>query len=76
MLRNFINIPVFLLSLALGILFVYLFQPDLSVIYVYPTPDNQDKILYKDKIDNCFKFNSQQVKCPENESKIKNIPIQ
>ena len=76
MLRNFINIPVFLFSLALGILFVYLFQPELSVIYVYPTPDNQDKILYKDKTDNCFKFNSEQVKCPENESKIKNIPIQ
>ena len=60
MFSKYINIPVFLLSLALGLLFVYLFQPELSVIYVYPTPNNQDKIQYKDKVDNCYKFNSVQ----------------
>ena len=76
MLGKYINFPVFLLSLAIGILFVYLFQPELNVIYVYPTPDNQNKILYKDKTDNCFKFNSVEVKCPDDTTKIKNIPIQ
>ncbi len=76
MLGKYINFPVFLVSLAIGILFVYLFQPELNVIYVYPTPDNQNKILYKDKTDNCFKFNAEEVECPDDTSKIKNIPIQ
>jgi hypothetical protein len=76
MLGKYINFPVFLVSLAIGILFVYLFQPELNVIYVYPTPDNQNKILYKDKTDNCFKFNAEEVECPDDKSKIKNIPIQ
>ena len=76
MLGKYINFPVFLLSLAIGILFVYLFQPELNVIYVYPTPDNENKILYKDKTDNCFKFNAKEVDCPNDKNKIKNIPIQ
>ena len=76
MLGKYINFPVFLVPLAIGILFVYLFQPELNVIYVYPTPDNQNKILYKDKTDNCFKFNTEEVECPDDKTKIKNIPIQ
>ena len=76
MLGKYINFPVFLVSLAIGILFVYLFQPELNVIYVYPTPDNQNKILYKDKTDNCFKFNAEEVDFPDDKTKIKNIPIQ
>ena len=76
MLGKYINFPVFLLSLAVGIFFVYLFQSELNVVYVYPTPDNENKILYKDKIDNCFKFKAEEVECPDDKSKIKNIPIQ
>ena len=76
MFSKYINIPVFLISLSVGLLLIYLFQPDLSVIYVYPTPNNQDKIQYKDKVDNCFKFNSEEVDCPSDTAKIKNIPIQ
>jgi hypothetical protein len=76
MLGKYINFPVFLVYFAIGILFVYLFQPELNVIYVYPTPDNQNKILYKDKTDNCFRFNAQELECPDDKTKIKNIPIQ
>ena len=76
MLGKYINIPVFLISLSLGILFVYLFQPDLKVIYVYPTPDNLNKIQYKDKAENCFKFEAQEIQCPADKSKIKDIPVQ
>jgi hypothetical protein len=45
-------------------------------IYIYPTPENADKILFKDKADNCFYFDEQEVKCPEDESLISTIPIQ
>lgn len=76
MIGKYINIPVFLISLALGVLFVYLFQPKLNVIYVYPTPDNIDKLQYKDKANNCFEFEYESIKCPLNQKEIKNIPVQ
>jgi hypothetical protein len=76
MLGKYINVYVFLISLAIGILFVYLFQPELKVIYVYPTPDNENKILYKDKTDNCFYFKSEEIACPSDKKNIKDIPIQ
>jgi len=71
-----ISIPVFLISLSIGIFFVYIFGSDRKIIYVYPTPENVNKILYKDKADNCFKLESKEVKCPTDSAKITNIPIQ
>ena len=72
---KFIHIPIFLISLSIGILFVYLTHDDPTIIYVYPTPDNIDKIQYKDNANTCFQFTSEQVKCPDND-KVKNIPAQ
>ena len=46
---KFIHVPIFLISLAIGALFVYLTHEEPTVIYVYPTPDNINKIQYKDK---------------------------
>ena len=42
---KYIDLRLFLISLAIGILLVYLYQPTPTVIYVYPTPDNVDKLL-------------------------------
>ena len=47
-----------------------------QIIYVYPNPDNEDKILYKDKADNCFKFESHEVECPQDVSKIRSYQVQ
>ena len=76
MFSNFISFPVFLVSLAVGLLFVYLDTPPLTKILVYPTPDNIDTFQYKDKAENCFKFNSTLVDCPKDTSLIKHIPFQ
>ncbi len=76
MFLKFISLRIFLISLAIGLLFVYLSNPEPTVIYVYPTPDNVDKITYKDKASNCFKFNAKEVTCPQNKSAIKTIPLQ
>jgi len=76
MFLQYINIKVFLVSLAAGLLFVYLSNPDPTIIYVYPTPDNVDKIKYKDKAGNCFKFEATETICPTDKSKIKTIPLQ
>ena len=76
MLLNYISIPVFLLSFAVGVFFVYILGPEIKTVYIYPTPENVDKVLFKDKADNCFRFEEQVVDCPKDESLISNIPMQ
>ena len=73
---KFINIPVFIISLAVGLFFVYITNPDPKIIVVYPTPNNIDKIQYLDKADNCFTYTTEKVKCPTDDSMIKEIPVQ
>ena len=76
MISKYIDFKVFIISLAIGLFFVYLYQPPSSVIYVYPTPDNINVVEYKDKANNCFKFDAIEVMCPNNKGDINNIPMQ
>ena len=76
MLLNYISFPVFLVSFAIGLFFIYAFGPDMKKIYIYPTPENIDKVLFKDNADGCFKYVSQEVKCPSDKSQIFTPPIQ
>ncbi len=45
-------------------------------VLIFPSPENVDKVLFKDNADNCFYFKPVEVSCPSDESKITNIPIQ
>lgn len=76
MIFNYISLPVFLISFAVGIFFIYILGPEMKTIYIYPTPENVDKILFKDKANNCFTFEEHVVDCPKDNSLISTIPIQ
>lgn len=76
MFMKYINVPIFLISLALGIFIVYITMPDTRKIYVYPTPENIDIMQYRDKTDSCFYFKQTEVACPKNEKDISKIPAQ
>jgi len=76
MILNYISLPIFLVSFAIGLLFMYLMGPEMKTIYIYPSPENVDKVLFKDKADNCFYFEEENVKCPKDENLISKIPIQ
>ena len=76
LLGKYIDFRIFIISLALGILLVYISQPAPTIIYVYPTPENVGKIQYKDKTGNCYNFAASEVKCPANKAEIHSIPIQ
>tara|TARA_Y100000591_G_C21368935_1_gene467826 strand:+ start:51 stop:302 length:252 start_codon:yes stop_codon:yes gene_type:complete len=71
-----INVKVFLISLALGLFFVYVTKPEQKIIIVYPNPSNNKKIHYKDKSDNCFEFNEVEVSCPDDSSLITDYNVQ
>ena len=73
---KYINVPIFLVSLALGIFFIYITMPDMRKIYVYPTPENIDILQYRDKTYSCFHFKQKEVTCPNNEKDISKIPVQ
>ena len=38
-----ISLPIFLVSLAIGLLLVYLNEPEYKNVYIYPNPDNINK---------------------------------
>jgi hypothetical protein len=73
---KYINIPLFLISLAFGLFAVYVTLPDTRKIYVYPTPENVGVLQYKDKTDTCFSFKQTEVTCPSSNSEITKIPVQ
>jgi hypothetical protein len=64
MLWNKVSWPIFFISFAVGLFMVYVFADDVKKVYVYPTPDNVDKILFKDKTGNCSKFSVIETTCP------------
>jgi hypothetical protein len=76
MILNYISIPAFLISFAIGLFFIYVLGPETKTIFIYPSPENVNKVLFKDKADNCFYFDQLEVKCPGNESLISKIPMQ
>ena len=73
---KFISIPLFIISLAIGLFFVYISQPKQRPIYVLPTPDNIGQNQYKDKVGTCYEFEKEEVKCPVNKNLIENYVVQ
>ena len=60
-----INLPVFIISFSLGILYAYLHIPKKQVIFIYPTIDNIDNLQYKDKTETCFNIDAKKTKCDD-----------
>jgi len=75
-LTKYLDIRAFLVSFAIGMFFVYSTFDDRRKIYVYPTPDNVEHVLYKDVADQCFSFRQKRVACPATPGQISKIPAQ
>ena len=76
MLFDYINFKFFLLSLAVGLFFVYIVDTQKKVIYITPNIDNVDKVLYKDNSDKCYKYEANEITCPSNPKKIEPLELQ
>ena len=75
MLTKYINIPLFIISFAIGLFFVYVLGPETKTIYMYPSPSNYTKTQDKDNTDQCFKFTPTETKCPLNPFNIHTVPV-
>jgi hypothetical protein len=71
-----INVPTLIIALSVGLFFSYVIRPQTDVIYVYPTPENIDRIQYEDNGGTCFGFKSSETSCPNDKSKIRHYPVQ
>jgi len=76
MLSKYINIPVFIISFAIGVLFVYMYADTNRTIIVYPTHENYNLLQYRDKVGNCYSIEETEVKCPSDPSLLTKIPAQ
>ncbi len=70
---DFIDPYAFFISLAIGFFIYYILAPPKRVIIKYPTPENSDKLTYKDEAENCYKYKVKEVDCPNDKSQIKDI---
>ena len=73
--HKYISLPIFIISLSIGILAVYILGEDRKVVYVYPTPENQDTVKYRDLSGGCFKYKLTPVDC-NSAKNIVAVPIQ
>ena len=71
---KYVNISIFLLAFLIGLIYIYCFDYNRKV-EVYPTPHNIDKVEYKDEAENCFSYKIKEITCPDDKSKIQNLPM-
>jgi hypothetical protein len=62
-LKKIFNSNYFIYGLGLGIIIVLLFKPKPKVLIQYPTPYNSGKTIFKDSLNQCFKFKAIRTKC-------------
>jgi hypothetical protein len=69
-----INFIYFTISFCVGIFLVYIQTPKKTIVYKFPSPDNSD-LVYKDKSESCYKYHSNEIECPKDDSAIEPQPI-
>ena len=76
MIFKHLNLKLFIISLTIGLLYIYLSEDYKKIIYIHPTPENINTYQYQDKADQCFSYNLEEVTCPTNKKEYHNISIQ
>jgi len=61
---KFIDFRIFLITLAIGLFYIYIAGGNKKILVIYPTPDNIHEYQYKDKANNCFSYDLNEVTCP------------
>ena len=75
MLDKFINPVVFIIAFIISVGVVYIIHPEPVKVYKFPNPENAGKYTYQDENKNCYKYESNEVKCPSDPSLIMEHPL-
>lgn len=75
MLDKFIDTKIFIAAFAVCIIIVYFTNPEPTVVYRFPNPENAGKLTYQDKEKNCYKYEASEVKCPSDPNLILEHPL-
>lgn len=75
MLFKFLDIRYFIVSLCIGLLYIYVSNEYQKVIVLYPNPTNLDKYTYVDKANNCFNYALEESDCPSNHENYVNVGV-
>lgn len=75
-----LNIAAFIISFALGLLFIYMFTPAPEVIVKFPSPWNSGHVVYEDGGDKeqgagCYVYTASMETCPIDKKAIKPQPM-
>jgi hypothetical protein len=70
-----VNLKIFLLAFAVGLLVCYIMTPAPEVVVKFPSPYNAGKVVYKDKAGACFMYKADKSTCPRDQGQVKNQPI-
>lgn len=69
MLFKYFDFKYFLISLSVGLLYIYATDEYKKVIVLYPNPSNVNKYTFVDKANNCFNYELEETECPTDKSK-------
>tara|TARA_B100000768_G_C11017712_1_gene264785 strand:+ start:27 stop:260 length:234 start_codon:yes stop_codon:yes gene_type:complete len=75
MIAKFIEPFPFFAALFFGLMMCYILTPTPKIVIRHPSPENVNDIIYKDKSDNCYKYEVDEIKCPKDKDSIKKHPI-
>ena len=73
---NIIKFNYFLISLCVGLLYIYLNEDYKQIIILYPNPQNIGKYTYVDKANNCFNYDLNETMCPKNKNEFVDIKVE
>ena len=71
---KYVDLKYFILSLSLGLLYIYLIDDPKNVVLLYPTPHSFKDYLFKDFLNNCYQLNMKEVSCYETKMNVEDLP--
>jgi hypothetical protein len=67
---DYINPLAFFLAFSIGIFLTYIYSKPKKVIIQWPTPENADKLVYKNNDNTCYKYKANETECPVDKTQI------
>ena len=75
MLSKYIEPFPFFMAIFFGLMMCYIMTPAPQIVFKHPTPENANDVIYHDESDNCYKYEVDEVECPDDKNLIKENPI-